>query len=326
MNIRYLKTFPLSLTLFLLSLAVGCGGAGKSVGQFTEIQQPLYRWNSLAFLQNNEIAVRNLGSPINTNKDEYGPQFGPGGKVFYLSRGGNGQFDIYYSRVGSFTSPDFGLPPERLSPPDRRIGSITYAGNGSRVVFVACHLADGKGSCDLYEIEGYGTADAASVNIDRVNTPSWESSPMLSYDGTQLFFTTLSAGNALAAGVRENEHSNIMVSRLDDEGEWGLPAVAERVNSGTNEDTPFLVRGDSALYFCSDRPGGYGGLDIYVSFREKDGGWGTPYNLGYPINTEADERSFIVTPDGKGMYFASNRKGDSTAGGYDIYVAEFKDR
>ena len=74
------------------------------------------------------------------------------------------------------------------------------------------------------------------------------------------------------------------------------------------------MSGDSLLYFSSNRSGGYGGSDIYVSMLNADGDWGEPLNLGYPINTEADERDFIVTPDGSGMYFASNRGGDSTKG------------
>ncbi|MGE3802151.1 MAG: TolB family protein [Candidatus Kapaibacterium sp.] len=322
---QYLTLLTLIL---LLSLSTqGCGsseGVGKRnpVNQFTVVKAPIYQFPS-----NAKVSVQNLGYPMNTAKDEYGPQFGPDGIWFYLSRGGNNVFDIYRSEVGSFTSPNFQLPPERFSPPDRRIGGITFSGDGSRVVFVACHLADGKGSCDLYEIEGYGTAEAASVNIERVNSVSWESSPMLSYNGKTLLFAS-NAGSipnlrGIEAYLEERDDADIMVSQIDENGAWGLPSrIGSAINSNSNEDTPFILRGDSVLYFTSDRPGGYGGKDLYVSFKKADGSWGEPLNLGYPINTEADERDFIVTPDGKGMYFASNRGGDSTKGKYDIYTVQ----
>ncbi|MCB0712982.1 MAG: PD40 domain-containing protein [Ignavibacteriae bacterium] len=323
-------TRPL-LFLWLIALlpfsSQGCGsseGVSKRdpVNQFTVIKAPIYQFPSSA-----KVSVQNLGYPMNTAKDEYGPQFGPNGVWFYLSRGGNNTFDIYRSEVGSFTSPNFQIPLERFSPPDRRIGGITFAGDGSRVVFVACNLTDGKGSCDLYEIEGYGTATATSVNIDATNSVSWESSPVLSYDGNTLYFTS-NAGSipnsgGLEAHLAERDDSDIMVSKASEKGTWGIPIrLNSAINSGSNEDTPFILQGDSILYFCSDRPGGYGGKDLYVSFKKGDGSWGDPLNLGYPINTEADERSFIVTPDGKGMYFASNRGGDTTKGKYDIYSVQ----
>jgi Tol biopolymer transport system component len=76
------------------------------------------------------------------------------------------------------------------------------------------------------------------------------------------------------------------------------------------------------LYFASDRPGGYGGLDLYVSRRDKrqDSGWGEPVNLGSEINTSAIE--FGPAPfhddDGRILYFSSGRPGGP--GLADIYV------
>ena len=63
------------------------------------------------------------------------------------------------------------------------------------------------------------------------------------------------------------------------------------------------------FYFSSDGLPGMGGMDIYVSRRDKNGDWGDPVNLGYPINTIKDENSFTVSGDGKTAYFASDRPG-----------------
>lgn len=95
------------------------------------------------------------------------------------------------------------------------------------------------------------------------------------------------------------------------------------LNTIYNERTPFLTMGDSALFFASDRPGGYGGFDLYVSFKEPSGRWGKVYNLGAPINTAANEQSIAVTKDGNVIYFASDRADDGAFGRLDIYMARF---
>ena len=74
------------------------------------------------------------------------------------------------------------------------------------------------------------------------------------------------------------------------------------------------------LYFVSDRQGGFGGLDIWLSMIDKDGNFGIPINAGNKINSLADEITpFLNTNDGN-IYFSSNRK--NGIGGFDIYKAE----
>ena len=60
------------------------------------------------------------------------------------------------------------------------------------------------------------------------------------------------------------------------------------------------------LYFCSNRPGGHGGFDLYVAERT-GAGWGKPRNLGPKVNSPADEHDPAPSPDGLSLYFASNR-------------------
>lgn len=77
----------------------------------------------------------------------------------------------------------------------------------------------------------------------------------------------------------------------------------------------------NTMYFASDRPGGRGGLDLYVSHKGLDGKWGPAQNMGSDINTEYDENFPTVSPDGKAFYFAS--KGHDGIGGYDIFRTSF---
>ena len=77
----------------------------------------------------------------------------------------------------------------------------------------------------------------------------------------------------------------------------------------------------NTIYFASNRPGGRGGLDLYVSRKGVDGKWGPSVNMGSDINTEYDENFPTVSPDGKTFYFAS--KGHDGIGGYDIFSTSF---
>ncbi|MGH1338842.1 MAG: OmpA family protein [Aureispira sp.] len=80
---------------------------------------------------------------------------------------------------------------------------------------------------------------------------------------------------------------------------------------------PCLADKGMTLYFCSNRPGGYGGYDIYKSRRTATG-WGVPENLGHPINTAGNEMSPFVDGDGR-LYFASDWH--HGYGGLDIFMA-----
>ena len=77
----------------------------------------------------------------------------------------------------------------------------------------------------------------------------------------------------------------------------------------------------NTMYFASDKPGGRGGLDLYVSHRGPDGKWGPSENMGTDINTEYDENFPTVSPDGRAFFFAS--KGHDGIGGYDIFRTSF---
>ena len=93
------------------------------------------------------------------------------------------------------------------------------------------------------------------------------------------------------------------------------------INSPFNETTPMLSRDMKKLYFASDRPGGYGGKDIYVSERLDDTflKWSTPEKLNPPVNSAYDEGFPYLTSDEDFFYFNSNRAGSS-----DIYQARLK--
>lgn len=86
-------------------------------------------------------------------------------------------------------------------------------------------------------------------------------------------------------------------------------------------ETHCMVSHDrSRMFFASDRPGGYGGRDIYMSRRKADSTWSNPVNLGPKVNTSNDEDAPFVSVDNKMLYFSSN--GEKSIGGFDILVCD----
>jgi outer membrane protein OmpA-like peptidoglycan-associated protein len=117
---------------------------------------------------------------------------------------------------------------------------------------------------------------------------------------------------------------DIYVSRRDGE-DWTKPIpLNENINTPDFwETSAFLTNDGQKLYFTSNRPGGVGNLDIYVSEMEETGDWGKASNLGPVINTPGREDSPALDPDGLTLYFSSD--GHPTMGGTDIFKSEFKD-
>jgi tetratricopeptide (TPR) repeat protein len=89
------------------------------------------------------------------------------------------------------------------------------------------------------------------------------------------------------------------------------------INSKDLETSASISDDGNTLFFTSKRPGGYGGLDLYMSRKLPDGNWGTPQNLGPSINTPFDEDFPQLSSDGNTLYFTSN--GLAGMGGFDIF-------
>ncbi len=94
--------------------------------------------------------------------------------------------------------------------------------------------------------------------------------------------------------------------------------TSPEVNSQFWETHCFVTPDGKNMYFTSDRPGGYGGRDIYCVTKLPDGSWGQTRNLGPKINSASDEEAPFMSLDNKSLYFASN--GETSMGGFDIFV------
>lgn len=149
------------------------------------------------------------------------------------------------------------------------------------------------------------------VNIGRpVNGTGHDATISLTADGTKLYL------------YRHKKAGGLYVTEFDENGQkWKEPrAVMKPLNSKYYEASICQSADSSLMFFTSDRPGGFGGRDIYMVRREGKDKWSDPINLGARVNTQFDEDAPYFHPDGKTLYFSSN--GPNSMGGFDIFVTE----
>jgi len=160
------------------------------------------------------------------------------------------------------------------------------------------------------------TLDGEWEPASEIPNLTWYHHPFLTPDGLTLFLT------------RERERPGTFASwdlwvttRATKDDNWGTPVnLGATVNSSSDDGGPSLSADGLELYFSSNRPGGYGGYDLWMTTRATvNDDWGTPVNLGPPLNTSAHEAFQSTSRDGLVFFFCSTRSGGS--GGWDLYMA-----
>jgi tetratricopeptide (TPR) repeat protein len=135
----------------------------------------------------------------------------------------------------------------------------------------------------------------------------------LSFDGKELY---------LVKNTPDNK--DLYVSYFQDSSWTKAEKLGKTINT-TNNETSACISGDGQwLYFTSDRNGGKGGTDIYISKRNSSRAWGKAKNAGKIINSEANEESPSLTHNGKTLYFSS--QGHYSMGGYDLFYSRLEER
>jgi outer membrane protein OmpA-like peptidoglycan-associated protein/tetratricopeptide (TPR) repeat protein len=270
----------------------------------------------------------NMGDSINTALSEYLPSLTADEQTLVITRkipreniysdmGNTEQEDFYISHrkdsVWSQTM-DMGSPINTAL----NEGAQCIAPDGQSMYYTACNRPDGFGSCDLYVSKKIGDHWGVPENLGVVvNSERWDSQPSISSDGKTLYFASARAGG--------KDNMDIWLTTKNDKGNWTKPVkLSDTINTDRGEMAPFIHPDNKTLYFSSNGLMGMGGYDIFYSRKDSAGNWGVPVNIGYPINTCADESYMIVNSTGDKAYFSSDMK--EGKGGFDIYCFELYDK
>ncbi|GAF04259.1 OmpA family protein [Saccharicrinis fermentans] len=285
--------------------------------------------------------AKNLGSAVNTPNNEYWPSITADEQVLVYTvmvkrdsvldkvPYANAMANLYHEDFFRSVKDESGEWSNRtqLSAPLNTMsneGAQTLSSDGNWMFFTACGRGDSKGSCDIYFSQRTATGWSAPKNIGApVNTPYWESQPSFSSDGRTLYYTSNRSGGK---GGNDIWRASLLGIKSDGTPFFGKPEnLGNKINTPSNEISPFIHPDNRTLYFASEGWPGMGKADLFMS-RMNNGIFDTdPVNLGVPINTEDDEVGLIVTASGKTAYFSSDRLGDSF-GGRDIYSFEMPEK
>jgi tetratricopeptide (TPR) repeat protein len=180
--------------------------------------------------------------------------------------------------------------------------------------------ADGKSFAYMVALKFYD-----AIMFSRLVGGKWTNpvniTPELQSDG-DFYISCLSAdGKLLFLSRDDNSNSDIYYSTFNGNTWSKVIKLNKNINTKYWESHGFISEDGEQLVFASDRPGGFGGLDLYIS-RKVNGDWGPAVNLGQEINTPFNEdRPFLINK-GKTLFFAS--QGHDNIGGYDIFRSDMQ--
>jgi len=260
----------------------------------------------------------NLGSAVNSEYSELNPVISPDGRTLYFGRKSHpsnrygvkgsetiaGSQDIWFSeKVGDTWS-----SARRLSEVlnrDQYNTILSISPDGQTILLKGAYVNG------TYETRGFSisnkTTGGWSVPV-KVDIPGYE---QMSKGKNEYAYLSMDGKAILLAFSRKknSEDDDLYVSFYED-GRWSRPMdLGESINTKYSETTPFLSADGKTLYFSSDRPGGQGSQDIYLTRRLDDTwqNWRKPQNLGSPINTEEYDAYYSIAAKGDYAYFMSGK-------------------
>jgi len=284
------------------------------------------------------VAISDLGTAVNSEYADYAPVLtsdlsmlmftskrkeSTGGRT---DEDGNYYEDVFISRRledGDWLASHRLDTAENLKHNFLRFSKSKALGNSINTVEHDASVAlspDGK-QLFIYRLDDVWVSDYKN---DKWNKPSrlnnfinskksHEPSVSLSMDEKTLYFVSEREGGFGGKDIYRSEKQS--------DGTWGEPQnLGSTINSEYDEDAPYIDSENSTLYFSSEAHGSIGGFDVFKS-KLKNGSWSAPENLGYPVNSGANDIFYVYNSKTKTAYFASIREGG--LGNYDIYTADY---
>ena len=236
---------------------------------------------------------------ITTDADEGSSGFALKGTVFIFQKFIERRCHTYATRLkdGTWTPPE--LIPFWKTMDDN--GDFVFSSDDKTMLYQVKTEKEGLLLSDIWRVEltatGWGDRAPLPPPINALDDN--ESYASDTAEGAVYFFSNRRGGKG---------RFDLYMSPVKD-GFYVDAVNLESLNTEYNEWDPFIAPDGSFLLFCSTKPGGLGGDDIYISFRGADGQWGSPKILGAEVNSAGSENRPYVTRDGKYFFFTSTRNG-----------------
>lgn len=237
---------------------------------------------------------------ISTEGFTHSPTFSPNGKACYYTLESRlyhgGTIMVSQLKKGKWTLPQ----PADIQGDYREIDPfLSY--DGTTLFYSSDHPINEadtvKDNIDLWMVKKEGKAWGPPIHLgEEVNTADADWFPSLSKQG-RLFFST-----------GPNRSSNIVCSEFKNGTYQKAVSLGDSVNSEHRDYDPLIAPDESYVIFSSNRPNGFGSVDLYISYQQKDGSWSKATNMGEKVNSPRAEFAPKLSADGK--YFFFNRGGD----------------
>jgi len=264
----------------------------------------------------NAESIPGTSSELNTPSNEGYPILSPDGLSLYIVSdrpGGMGALDILVANRASSDDP-WGAPENLGFPINSSANDWSPTPVPGHGLFFVSTRADGCGQDDIYFTRFKNGAWEEPQNVGcQINSAAAESGPSYFEDergNAILYFSSNRAGGFEAGGIDPDIYFSV---------DFGPAQLVPVINTAFNDVRPNVRKDGLEIVFDSNRPGGFGGLDILTASRETTADdWSTPTNLGPLINSSATDARATLSRDGLTMFFGSGRVGGD--GLSDIYM------
>lgn len=240
-------------------------------------------------------------SIISTGFDELNSVFSPDGREFYFCvRNFLGAVSIFQMIMEG----EHWSQPKLLSFASR-YGDIdvTMSPDGSKILFCSRRPLPGsdepREDYDFWMAEREGKTWGAPIHLgEEINSDSHDFYPMMTESGA-IYFSSQREG----PGTNNIYRSELISGKYAEAIKLG-----ETINTEHREFDPYISPDERMLIFTSERPGGLGSGDLYISFIDEEGNWTKAKHMGDKINTPGSEYCPMISPDGKYLFFTSARR------------------
>ena len=190
----------------------------------------------------------------------------------------------------------------RMRPDNKKMESVIYKQKNNR--WLETVRKDPRPFYPFFSPDGK-TMHLGKRYKERTDT-GWSEIKSLGFPFEEINIMSLSVsskGTYVFDERRPDDDGILRYSRLVDGKREAPRPFSKEINSGTRNSHPFIAPDESYIMWDGIKDIGFGSVDLYISFRQQDGSWGTAINMGDKINTDAYEAGAKVTPDGKYLFF-----------------------